>query len=262
MNIQIPKKFMGIDGEEALERVRQKTPVVVQSRTQGQLFPSDIKLSDYLQIPGHNIVIAKTESLKGLDFYDTLEQLKTARFRMPKIKQFVDHYINVRDCAEGKRSLLDGAGQLLSQNDAKDLWNYLSSGHRRGCYTWLDAIFQSGSDGKLEMITDLTVQNKGQNRTLAGQRIKLDNYLYEDAYVDLSFNPQGLPTTKFVKQEYKQGNNIYFYHPRENVVARFYANSGRACLYCDGDPSNRNSFLGVFACAEGTAPSKKSGGNT
>ena len=50
---------------------------------------------------------------------------------------------------------------------------------------------------------------------------------------------QGLP-----KPDAKDGS-LYFWHARADAVARFYAGSDWAGLNCNGDPSYRNSDLGV-----------------
>lgn len=57
-----------------------------------------------------------------------------------------------------------------------------------------------------------------------------------------------MSNTKSRKQEYKQGKNIYYWYPRKNSVARFYAGSGRALLYCYGNSSGSDPTLGVFTC--------------
>ncbi|MEK6872976.1 MAG: hypothetical protein AABW90_03110 [Nanoarchaeota archaeon] len=56
---------------------------------------------------------------------------------------------------------------------------------------------------------------------------------------------QGLATKKSKNQNYKQGENIYFWYPRENHVAGFRTGFYRANLYCDGDPSGSDASLGI-----------------
>ncbi len=256
---------MGVNGEEALERIVKgrvgPQPLPESGKKSDFLgLPVNLNRADYIQVPQHNIIIAKAESLNGLDFYDTLEQLKSANLRAPKINQFVHHYMNVKRAAEGKKALIDAGGNVLSQEDAEDLWNYLSSGHRGGCWTWLDALFEKNTaSGEFYMKTDLRVVTNGNNKVLQGKPEELDNYVKEDCYVGLEFTKEGLPINKSPIQKYEQVRNIRFYHPREGAVARFGADSDRAFLVCVWDPSYRDSNLGVFACAEGTAPKKSRG---
>ena len=61
---------------------------------------------------------------------------------------------------------------------------------------------------------------------------------------------QGLPSKKISK------GDLYYWHPRDGQVARFIAFSDRAFLLCDGDPSYRNSVLGVFGVADVDARGK------
>ena len=180
---------------------------------------------------------------------------------MPRITQFMTHWNNLREAADNKRQLFYADGSLVDADVISDLWKYVSSGHRGGCWTWLNAYFQSSqnivassANRPLEMLTDLKVIRTGNNRDFVGTSTPLDSYLHENAYVDLSFNAQGLPipTAKSIEQQYKQGKNIYFWQPVDGRVARFGANSAGSVLNCDRDPSNRVSQLGVFACAEGT----------
>ena len=55
-------------------------------------------------------------------------------------------------------------------------------------------------------------------------------------------NSQGLPGKSI------SDGNLYFYHPKDNSVARFDAYSSRASLDCFGNPSYSNSGLGVRFC--------------
>ncbi|MDO8556037.1 MAG: hypothetical protein Q7R96_02580 [Nanoarchaeota archaeon] len=85
----------------------------------------------------------------------------------------------------------------------------------------------------------------------------LDACLMEDCWADFdSANKQGLLTRKSSDNTYKQGNNIYFWYPREGAVARFGAVSDGAGLGCDGGPSDSNDGLGVRAVRRATARKK------
>ena len=123
----------------------------------------------------------------------------------------------------------------------------MTSGHRNGCWTWLDAKFLQDKGSRYLQTNHRVVSGK-----LVSTKLPLEACLREDAYVDLKFNSQGLATTKSATQNYSLGNNIQFYHPRDGAVARFVANSVRARLDCNGDPAYSHAGLGVFSCAEGT----------
>ena len=77
----------------------------------------------------------------------------------------------------------------------------------------------------------------------------LDNRLASQGWTGLQLNSQSLPTKPFASQENKPGENIYFWTPLENRVARFGAGSVRAGLGCGRDPVDRYSSLGVYGVA-------------
>jgi hypothetical protein len=79
----------------------------------------------------------------------------------------------------------------------------------------------------------------------------LEPYVKENCYVDLaSFNRQGMPTRKSAQQEYKFGENIFYYFPVNGTIAGFWADSGWAGLFCDWDPSSSHESLGVRVARE------------
>ena len=103
---------------------------------------------------------------------------------------------------------------------------------------WLDAYFIYKND---EMYIAYDHRLVG-NTLRPSHTQKLEDCLEEEEYIDLmSANSQGLPTKKVKKQE------IYYYPPSKNTIARFVANSGRADLYCFGNPSYADAALGVRA---------------
>ena len=62
--------------------------------------------------------------------------------------------------------------------------------------------------------------------------INLDSWLSNS-------NKQGLPDKK------TSVGDLYYWSPRDNAVARFYANSNWAVLSCNGYPDSSNRVLGV-----------------
>jgi len=142
---------------------------------------------------------------------------------------------------------------------AKRLWKYLSTGHRWGCWTWLDAKFSRekrkwllGKKGKWKIAYDHEVQRDSNgNKTLVPQKTEgLESTLDKNCYVNPDFDRQGLPTKRSRNQKYWQGENISYKSPRDGAIARFYASRLGAGLSCNCYPSDSHSMLGVFACAE------------
>ena len=144
--MKLPDRIFGISTQEAykkyLEESKQKKETSkVTSKQSGQ--PLEIKatitLSDYIQIPNTNKLISKEEIHKGLTWEDTHYALADNGLFMPSPALFMPYFLTVRDAAQGKRTLYDGNHTPLSQHDAKDLFKYMTSGHRTGCWSWLDA---------------------------------------------------------------------------------------------------------------------------
>jgi len=216
----------------------------------------------YIQVPQYDRgVIAVAESHKGSDLYETLEKVANEGLTVPRISFFRQHWENVRKAGLDKsEGLVYSDGTPVSEGDAVDLWKYFSSGHRGGCWTWLNARFRT-EGGSWYMDKNLTVgTNPAGEKILMGESEPLDCPIRQDKWTELSFNEQGFPTMLAANQRNEPGKNMYFWHPRENAVAGFVADSGRAGLGCNWGAGVRNASLGVFACAAGIA-SQNSGGS-
>ncbi len=215
------------------------------------VLPSTFKKDRYLLIPNTNEFIAREETHKNITWENAHYALQEDGLYMPSPKTFMLHFLNVITAHEGKSALYTADNKKIPRDEVEDLYKYFTSGHRNGCWTWLDSYFKEMS-GRLEILTNHRVIQTGTQKTLeARSQQPLEPCLKEDCYVNLVFNQQGLPTKKARNQVYQQGKNIYFYHPKENAVAWFRADAGRADLNCDGDPRFSIAGLGVFACAEG-----------
>ena len=107
---------------------------------------------------------------------------------------------------------------------------------------YIDAKFEQKQDG-LYLLTNHIIQS---DNSLKPQTIeKLEDCITGSYYVDLKFNNQGMPIRKSKYNEYKQGENIYFFNPIDKLVVRFGAYSDGANLSCDGGPSSSGEGLGV-----------------
>jgi len=241
-------------GGENTEVEAQETPLIGEA---------NIDPSYYIQIPGTDILIAKEETFKGETWKDTHYKLSENGLFMPSPAIFMTYFVKVREAAQGNLNLHDENDNPISRDEAEDLWKYLSTSHRNGCFIWLDAKFYRekwkwlpGKKGKWKIAYDHKVQQDSKgNKTLVPQKTEgLESTLHGEGYVNLDFDRQGFPTKRSPNQKYKQGENIYYRSPRNGTVAIFYANDLETALSCDANSGNSNSRLGVFACA------KKSGG--
>jgi hypothetical protein len=119
---------------------------------------------------------------------------------------------------------------------------------------WQNARFVQGSGfNNLNLETVVDVASNGNLKTNSAA---LQPCLGNNTYAKLKTNLQGFLTEPTQHSEYKQGENIYFWAPIKDRVARFDAGSGRAGLDCCRAPAAVDSSLGVRGCAsaEGAAP--------
>jgi len=235
------------------------TPTSTSPRNSIILAPSFITdPENYIGIPQVNSVIAKKESDKNLNWKGAVNVLldRTGAYHMPNIPEFVSHFYNVLEAAQGKRTLYDGKGKPIKKEEVTNLYKCLTTNFDGGCWTWLDANFVKGSGfNKLNLRTN---HRKGAKGKLVFEESPLEVTLGKDCYVDLNrakLNKQYLPKPelKSQNQSYRQGENIYFRYPVKDTVAWFGADSDWADLVCGGDPSDSLESLGVFVCAEGAS---------
>jgi len=231
---------------------------------------ANINLDDYVQIGinglyGKPVVISKFEikDANNKNYEDTHKFVLKQGVYIPTPQIFMTHFQNVVKAFKERKNkngskLLDGKGNIISGNDLEDLYKHLTKDHiatyggQAGAWTWLNAGFKNGN-----LETVMGVNSKGLTKNI----VPLDAYLKEDAYVNFDFNSQGLAkaNSKCANQAYSQGENIYFWQPREGAVAWFNAGSDRAILSCSWYPTGSDSSLGVFACAEGAVVAKNGG---
>lgn len=252
----VPVNPNGLD--EIARSLLEDTITTNEEETKKLELKANMNPSDYIQIPGTNVVIAKYQSLNKSNWEESHFKLNENGLYMPTPNLMTRHLVNVINAAKGKSTLYDAQGNPILRDEVQELYQYLTKdGHGGGVWTWLDAKFvkvPSGAPGQLELCleTDYRTITKGRKKELQGKQSSLQSYKEEDCFVGLDFNSQGMPIKISPNQKYEQGDNIYFYHPRANCVARFWAGSDRADLSCVGGPAVSFARLGVLACAEGT----------
>lgn len=242
----IPVSINGLD-ELVKELLNESAPV-----NQPTITKTNINKSEYIIIPNTKIIISREELYKNKNWKDSHYTLQDNGLYMPTPAIFIDYFLKVKQAQEGKISLSYADGNPLKKKEVEDLWKYLTTNFDKGCWTWLDSLFKEENNKWYIEYGHKVVDPKGNKELKTSKKENLEQCIMEDCFVDLDFNKQGLPKQKHSSQEYKQGENIHFYHPRENTVAGFDADSNGAGLYCVRDPYYSNSELGVFACAENT----------
>jgi len=205
-------------------------------------FNLNLTKSDYVHIPKQEFVTAIAETDFNLNYEEVHKAVLKKGLAVPEISQFMTFHNYIIDCYKNKKQIFDAGGNPLSNKIKNDLYKQLTE----NCWTWLNGLFHLSGDKKtIEKVIGLD-----SNDILLTKREDLENYLEKDCYVDfIKLNKQGIPNSnaKFFKQDFVEGKNIYFYQPVDERVARFYADSDRAYLYCCRDSSGRGSSLGVRA---------------
>jgi len=226
-------KYYANQPDEAVEQAEKKKTI------QPITTKADITKSDFIQIPNTDVLISKFElpEFNNLNYVETHKKLLKQGLFMSTPALFMPYFINVSDANQGKIKLYDGLGNPLKQEEVKDIYRHLTENHiaayeneQEGVWTWLNAQFKKqGQDWIIK-----TIKGLDKKDNLVEDKNKLEDCIREDCYVDLKFNNQGLPTKKSKKQDYSQGQNIYFWHPRDEAVAWFFALSGGSYLGCVG----------------------------
>ena len=263
MRIEIPDNWLGKKLEGSLEKLLSKEQPKDKDIAPFEDLPEIIKSNphDYIWVPEKNIAVAKRQAYDGFSLEQAIKSVNADNLRLLHIDEMMQHYLNARDAANGKRVLQDLGGNTLSRTEATELWNYLSSIDRKPFgnkpfWTWLDALFKETPQG-MEMHTQYLMNGEIKSRLIT----KLDSYAGNNDWVELSsLNNQGLPINNSSTNSYVQGQNFYFWRPKNGKVAGFGASSGGAVLYCDWVPSVVDSRLGVLACVAGSRE-KNSGGS-
>jgi len=205
-------------------------------------FNLNLTKSDYVHIPKQEFVTAIAETDFNLNYEEVHKAVLKKGLAVPEISQFMTFHNYIIDCYKNKKQIFDAEGNPLSNKIKNDLYKQLTE----NCWTWLNGLFHISGDKKtIEKVIGLD-----SNDILLTKREDLENYLEENCYADfIKLNKQGIPNSnaKFFKQDFVEGKNIYFYQPADERVARFYADSVRAYLYCNRDSSGRGSSLGVRA---------------
>jgi len=248
--MKLPKTFMGAEVKGAYQnyldrqknKTEQETPVKQPLSVQ-----ANIDRADYVNIPNTNIIIAKFEpdKYKEIDWEGTHFKLAENGLYMPPPALFMFYFVSVIGAYNGKIQLYDGEGNIILKEEIEGIYKHLTTDHiNGGAWSHLDAKFSK--DG-------VETDHRVINGELKGKKQSLDKCLMENCYTSLNFNKQGLAIKKSEEQEYKQGENIYYWCPRNGRVAGFGAYSDGAYLDCCRDPQDSLAELGVFSCAEGTS---------
>lgn len=257
MTIKIPKNYMGKPIEGSLERVLasastqnipDSAPVI-----QPIVVPSSVIVNDpqnYIILPSKShgnysypdLLVAMDRTHQGKNWTDAHAALHQEDAFMINIRQFVD-FLNLLKSG----AVLDGTGNPVPQPRIQSILDEILTVRSPWRSEWLDAKFEVKGGNILGMGKETYVNYDYRNGQSTVAK-KLADYLKLDKTPGIDIDDwlanadqYGLP-----KESVKQGN-LYYWYPRDGAVARFYAVSGRADLYCSWVPSYSDASLGVRA---------------
>lgn len=212
---------------------------------------------DYIILPGAthgkyaypDLLVSMNRTHQGKNWYQSHEALAQEGNFMLGIRQFVD-FLNL--LRTGKA--YDGTGKLTDSKRIEGILDeiYKVGGSWRS--EWLDADFKV-LDKKFGIFggkVAMNYEHRMVNGTLTPTRKDevLEGYLDQDKKPGINLNEwlknatyQGLPTSNI------PDGDLYYWRPGKdnNSVAGFGADSGRAGLGCNRNPSNAGASLGVRA---------------
>jgi len=249
-----PEYFAGIkiDGAgkryferlERLERLEREEKAKSESEIKPEITPTNVNINDFIYVPSANCYLAKQRTHLGADWNDCHKQLHQESLLMPTIPQFISYINYLKANPNGTPS-----GDATKEEIASILDDILTF-RAPWRAEWLDAFFTKQNN---QLYINYNYRTDSNGNLTPKNSEPLEKCLIEDGYADvLNGNKQGLPTKKSTK-----GKGIYYWHPRENYVARFSAGSDGAYLKCYGDPSDWDSGFGVFGVCEANAVQRK-----
>ena len=201
-------------------------------------------LSHYIGIPGTSFMMEREQSHNYFDFDAADAALRKDGLFMPSPAIFMPYRSHVIKAADGDVKLYDGAGKVLTRDEAKEVARPLTE----HCQAWLYARFAKQKGRTL--ITYNRIKNLDTIEEVT-EALQLKRNITDRDLVDLVFNEQGMPVRKSRRKEFDAKNNIGFHLPVNGSVAGFRADAGWAGLVCCGVPLVSVAALGVFACAAG-----------
>ena len=257
--IIIPSSFMGVNGEEALERITRKSSQVPVSQKTSKPFPIAGKgmllgdLGNYIVLEGRthgnysypDSLVSMERTHQNKNWSECWDELMKDNDYMLTIRQGVD-FLNL--LRSGKA--FDGRGKAIQSSVLDRLHRDITEVKSPWRAEWYDAKFELKKSGKgiLAKSKMYISYHQFQNGNLVKVEEPVEECLMSDKTPGISLddwldnaNEYGLP-----KPDVKDGK-LYYWYPRDEKVAMFYADSDWADLNCDGDPSYRGSNLGVRA---------------
>ena len=238
-------RIFGRDTKEAYDRLMSEPDPQPPQSPQPSILPvTHIRdPQNYLILEGRSynaysyptILVAKARDLHNHTWEKTQEELHREQQFMLTPRQGVDLLLDLR-----AGNIHEATGRKLPQPEITNILNEIYEVRNPWRGEWYDASF--AQQKKKWTITYHKITPQGLQQVTQ----PLEYCLMEDKTpgIDLEdwlqrATPQGLPP-KNVKE-----GSLYYWHPQDNRVAGFCADSGGASFYCDRNPRGSNSARGV-----------------
>lgn len=261
MAIKLPRTWLGEPVSGSMEQILKVAPLPPQEPPQSPapVFqqPSGIvDPSSHIILPGRThgsysypqIYVAMERSYLNEDWNQAHESLRKEDAFMLNPRQFVDFLALLKS-----GNAYDGTNQKIAESRLTEILNEIVEVRNPWRSEWLDAKFTKVQTGKKLIVLPknemhVTYHTHDGSGKLVEKTELLQDCLMEDKTPGIDFDywlanatKQGLPPANC------QSGQMYYWNPRDGRVARFYAGSDWADLYCDGNATDTNSRLGVRA---------------
>ncbi len=227
------------------KRDRPPAPSAIPNREQYIILPT--KIHGKYSYP--DTLVAMDLTHLGKTWYDTHKLLAAEGNKMLTICQFVD-FINLIKTGRA----FNGAGNPVDKRRLDTIIDNIMKVRNPVRAEWLDAKFESrggfaGVRNKMYINYNHTVDAAGNIKP--GKTEQLEPYLKSDKKPGINVKQwlrdasiYGIPKPNIAT------GDLWYWHPRNDKVAWFDADSVRAFLYCGRNPTNSDTRLGVRAARE------------
>ena len=259
IKIKIPTQYLGKLVKGSMEKVltgsgTSLNPSSSPPATVSTVTPARIPNPEqYIILPGKShgsysypdTLLSIERQYKGKNWFDSHKALSDTGFYMPTLRQFVDFLALLRS-----GTVRDGNAQSLPPRRVSELFEDITAVRDPYRGEWLDADFKE-SPGGLMMNYGHRIDAQGKLVQQYTQPVTPCLMQDKNPGIDLVDWIAKATATGLPPSDVKSGTVWYWFPRSDNMsVARFNANSGRAGLYCDGDPADTDARLGVRAARE------------
>lgn len=254
---------------EGLKEIKNQTQIADMDSSDFIVIPYEFTNGDYSlafspERLSHNSAVEKVGKGLGINYKniskDSLGRDFIGNINHPEANKLLHSLgkkaLNLREFNDAGRLLYQGmkgeinvytvSGNKLDSKFLEKVFNDIYKVQDPWRSEWIDAYFKID---RKEMFVNYHISYKNGNIVKRSEKLD-ENTMMEksrislDDYLDKGSTKQGLP-----KFNIKRGDFDYW-APENEEVARFDADSSRAVLYCNWDPSDWFSFLGVRAAEQ------------